>query len=245
MQRHLGASLLASALVLAFVPTALAERTTRNPTYTARRAAQLVIQRETGKVAKGSKLHAHDVHYLGYTNKGSDRVEWRNNSRDRQADFEKVTVWQGRERGPGARASWRGPYGVRLAIVPADRKDKLTPDQLVAKTRVSADLTEAGKEKVAAHLAAKGLKVKSIQLGDFVAPSKNPYDHHTRLSQKPVSRENGFLRYTVTFADGTKSRYEVVTIARNLIGDYTSAKNSTKVPAGKLLGKVFADKDGY
>jgi hypothetical protein len=243
MHRHFAASLLASALILAVAP-ASAERTTRNPTYTARRAAQLVIQRETGKLVKGNQLHAHDAHYLGYVTKGSDQVKWENN-RDRKYDFEKIAVWQGRERGPGARSNWKGPYGVRLAIVPADRNDKLTPDQLVARTRVSTDLTQAGADKVVAHLRAKGVAVRSIQLGDFVAPYKNHYDHHARLSQKPVSRENGFLRYTVTLADGSKRRYEVVTIASNLVGNYTSAKNSTKVPAAKLLGSVFADKDVY
>ncbi len=239
-------SLFATALVLslAIPAAALAERTTRNPTYTARRAAQLVIQKETGTLAKGNKLHAHDVHYLGYTKKGSDSVNW-SNSRDRNADFEKVVVWQGRERGPGSHQNWKGPYGVRLAIVPADRKDKLTPDQLVAKTRVSTDLTKAGEEKVAAHLSAKGLKVKSIQFGDFMPALKNEYSKKARLSQKPISRESGFLRYTVTFQNGSKRRYEVETIARGLIGSYTSAKNSTKVAAAKLLGPVFADKDSY
>ena len=144
-------SLFATALVLALaIPAgALAERTTRNPTFTARRAAQLVIQKETGQLAKGNKLHAHDAHYLGYTTKGSDSVNW-SNKRDRSADFEKIVVWQGRERGPGSHANWKGPFGVRVAIVPADRKDKLTPDQLVARTRVSTDLTRAGEEKVAA-----------------------------------------------------------------------------------------------
>ena len=246
MRRHVAALFVGSALALALLPArADAERTTRNPTYTARRAAQLVIQRKTGEMPKGNQMHAHDVHYLGYTKPGSDRVLWSINKPDPRANFEKVTVWQGRERGPGAHSNWKGPYGVRLAVVPADRKDKLTPKQLVARTRVSQDLTDAGRKKVERHLRAKGISAKKIQLGDFVKPPRNPYDNHARLSQKPISRENGFLRYTVTLSDGSKRRYEVETIARNLVGKGTNATSSLKIPAARLLGKVFADKDSY
>ena len=49
----------------------------------------------------------------------------------------------------------------------------------------------------------------------------------------------------MTFNDGSKRRYEVETISRNLIGGKINARNSTKVPAARLLGKVFADKDYY
>jgi hypothetical protein len=245
MQNYLRSILMASALVLALLPQgASAERTTRNSTYTARRAAQLVIQKETGEMPKGAKIHAHNVKYLGYTKGNSDQVDWQN-KKDRKYNFEKLAVWEGRERGPGARGNWKGPRGVRLAIVPVDKAEKLTPDQLVARTRVSRDLTQAGQDKVARHLRAQGRSVEKIQLGDFVPGAKNYYDHHVRLSQKPISRANGFLRYTVTFSDGSKRRYEVETIARNLVGNYTSARNSAKVPASKLLGGVFADKDVY
>jgi hypothetical protein len=237
--------LIAPMLALALVPAvASAEgRTTRNPTFTARRAAQLLIQRETGKLPKGNTIHAHDATYLGYTTKGTDRTDW-HNKKNSKLDFEKVVIWQGAERGPGAKQA-PGSSGVRVAIVPADKKQKLTPDQLVARTRISRDLTRAGQNKVGAYVRSQGLTPISIKLGDYMKPSKNEYDQHERLSQKPISRANGFLRYTVTLSDGSKRRYEVETIASNLVGNYTSAKNSTKVPADKLLGSVFGDKDVY
>ena len=204
--------LIASTLVLALIPAAASAggRSTRNPTFTARRAAQLLIQRETGKLPKGSAIHAHDAHYLGFASKGSDQTDWKN-KKDPKRDFEKLVVWQGLERGPGAKAA-QGPAGVRLAIVPADKAKKLTPDQLVARTRISTDLTRAAQNKVAGYVRSQGLTPTSIKLGDFMPPAKNSYDQHLRLSQKPISRANGFLRYTVTLSDGTKRRYEVETI---------------------------------
>ncbi len=239
-------TLIAPTLALLLIPAVASAggRTTRNPTYTARRAAQILIERETGKMPKGNTIHAHDAHYLGYASKGSDQVDWKN-KKNSKLDFEKIVIWQGAERGPGAKKVSQGPASVRVAIVPADKKQKLTPDQLVAKTRISRDLTRAGQNKVGAYVRSQGLTPVSIKLGDFMPPAKNSYDQHLRLSQKPISRANGFLRYTVTLSDGSKRRYEVETIASNLVGGYVSARNSTKVPAAKLLGAVFGDKDGY
>jgi hypothetical protein len=222
-----------SILALGLVQSsALAARTTKNPTFTARRAYQQAIQRETGKLLTGGKVHAHDAYYLGWT-KGND---WTfGEKKDPGLDYQKTVAWQGPERGPAIRCA-AGPFNVRLLLVPA-AKD-LSPAQLVGKTLVSSDLTQLGADQVKAHLLTKGLAPVSVRLGDFSKPIHYEYGNtkRDRLSQKPVSRASGYLRYSVEFADGTLGRYLVRTNSQNL----------AKGQDGRaLLGKVFADTDVY
>jgi len=221
-----------SILALALVQSTALAGGSKNPTFVARRAYQETIKRETGKLLTGNRLHAHDVYYLGWT-KGND---WTfDNTKKAGLDYQKTVAWQGPERGPAIRAA-AGPFNVRLLLVPA--AENQTREQMVAQTLVSSDLTQLGADKVKAHLRKKGLVAASVRLGDFTTPQHYEYNNikRDRLSQKPISRASGYLRYTVEFADGTLGRYLVRTNSQNL----TKGRDGAA-----LLGKVFADTDLY
>lgn len=203
-------------------PTPAAARTTTQTSWTARRAFQERLQTETGAWKSGDQVHANQTYpaiwrgkaYVGNAVAADPAKKY---------DYYKAVVWEHDARGPGA-ASGRGPADIRVAVVPAT--EGLTAAQKVARTILSPNLTRDGAARVREHLAG-GPAIKSIQLGDFVT---KPGD---RLAQRPVTRESGNLRYTVTFHDGTQRRYLVETDAKALVD-------------GKpVLGKVFADKDSY
>jgi hypothetical protein len=134
-------------------------------------------------------------------------------------NVQQVMLWNGPAQGTKAGK----PTGVRMALVPLAG----TRDARLKGTKISGDLTQRGHDLVAAHLKAKGL-AGTIELGDFMPQSG-------RLSQHPVSRASGNLRYTVTDASGQKVRYLV-------------AVHPMQMQRGNdrgILGEVFRDKDSY
>jgi hypothetical protein len=131
---------------------------------------------------------------------------------------------------------WQGPKnGGRAAnafmmIVPRG-KDRGT---MLKETKISGDLAGQGAEQVRRHLTAQGLTGK-IELGDTTPAQPHHYDKTTfRLSQAPVTRDSGFLRYTVTDGAGVQKRYLVETNPRALV-----------TGNGSVFGKVFLDTDSY
>jgi len=133
-----------------------------------------------------------------------------------RAGGEVVLGWKGPARGPGAR-------GAYLMVVPSGSRG-----QMVRGTKISKDLERAGADLVSKHLAKNGLPAGKIQYGDHVTTGRGG-----ELLQRPVSRDSGYLRYTVTEASGTQHRYLVTTNPTAL------------VKGGRVLGKVFMDTDTY
>jgi hypothetical protein len=206
-------------------------RNTTNAAWNARQAYQKKVAAERGGVAP-TKVHARGIHYLGYL-KGNDHTPFDYTSmRDPRFDYNKVVVYEGAERGPGSKGATVGHRNIRVAAVPAGAS--LTPQQRIDMTLMSKDLSSRGAARVRAALTARGFAVKAIKLGDYYSSGIAKYDPtRSTLIQKPFTRESGSIRYTVTFADGTKKRVLVETNASGLI------------TGADVLGKVEFDNDRY
>ncbi len=165
--------------------------------------AGLVAKAAYAKKTGGSLDHAHEVYSFGKDGK------------------EFVWGWRGAKAGPGAR-------GAYMMVVPAG-KDRAT---MLRGTKISKNLESAGKQLVRAHLTAQGLTGR-IELGDHMPALKHSWDNGKRLQQAPVTRDSGFLRYTVTERGGAQKRYIVATSPTALL------------TGGKVLGTVTLDTDHY